>query len=200
MTPPAIKQVYPYYDRINAGNPDLYKYCPRCKGNLACTDRGHHDRLTCKKCGFVFYKAPVPSIRLLIVEGGHMLLGQRASGPFTGKWALPEGFIEYDEDFLSAAIREARQETGLEIEIAGILNVVSAFLPQQHFISLFLLAHPVGGDIHLGDDLLALDWFDLADPLPEMAFAEEMDTIHHYTGRCVALPVDASYNWGKPEP
>ena len=58
-----------------------------------------------------------------------------------GKWSLPGGFIEYDEDFLSGGIREIKEETGLNIKINAIISVVSNFLsPKLHTLVIILLA------------------------------------------------------------
>jgi 8-oxo-dGTP pyrophosphatase MutT (NUDIX family) len=65
---------------------------------------------------------------VLIEKDGQVLLGQRSGSYGAGKWGLPQGFIEFDEDFLSAAIREVKEETGLDVEIRSIISVVSNFL------------------------------------------------------------------------
>lgn len=200
MPAASIKQVYAHYDRIKSPPEEEYEFCPRCKNRLEMKDMGHHNRLCCKKCGFVYYKNPVPSISILIVEGSHVLLGKRAEEPGLGKWAVPSGYIEYEDDFLSAAIKEAKEETGLDIEIQGIINIVSSFLPGRHYLNIDLLAQPLGGEVHVGDDLLALDWFDPTEPLPDMAFPEDIDMIQMYLAQNTkSLPVDPDYSWAEIE-
>lgn len=82
-----------------------------------------------------------------------------------GKWRLPQGYVEFDEDFLSAAIREVKEETGLDVEIRSILNVVSnALSPRLHTLAIILLAGIRAGEPRPGDDLETLEWFPPASP------------------------------------
>jgi ADP-ribose pyrophosphatase YjhB (NUDIX family) len=97
---------------------------------------------------------------VLIIEGDQVLLGKRLGEIGAGKWAIPSGYVEYDEDFLSAAQREVLEETGLQIQIEAIINVESDFLtPQQHILTAYLLAHVTGGEMAAGDDLEEVRWF-----------------------------------------
>ncbi len=80
--------------------------------------------------------------RIVLIERGH---------PPSG-WAIPGGFVEYGESLEEAAVREAREETGLEIELVDLLYVYSdpARDPRQHTVTAVFTAraqgHPVGGD------------------------------------------------------
>ena len=96
--------------------------------------RGRQRRLECPKCGFILYQNPSPGVAVLIVDDDRVLLGERAKNVFLGgKWSLPGGFIELEEDFLSAAHREIAEETGLSIRIISVVSVVSNFLsPELH--------------------------------------------------------------------
>lgn len=138
---------------------------------------------------------PAPAISVLIVDGERVLLGKRGAPPGKDKWAIPSGYVEYEDDFLTTAIREAKEETGLDVEIQSVVNVVSSFFsPGFHFLALYLLARPVGGELAAGDDLTAVRWFSLADPLPEMAFEEDVATLEMIaTGRYEGLPVDPKF-------
>jgi ADP-ribose pyrophosphatase YjhB (NUDIX family) len=105
------------------------------------------------------------------------------------------GFIEFEEDFLSAATREVKEETGLNIEIRSIISVVSNFLsPGLHTLAIVLLARVVGGEARAGDDLEALKWFPLEGPLPEMAFEADQHIIERYSEtRLEGAPVDPDF-------
>lgn len=105
------------------------------------------------------------------------------------------GFIESDEDFLTAAIREVKEETGIDVEIRSILSVVSNFLsPSLHTLAIVLLARAVGGDLCAGDDLDEAAWFPLAGPLPEMAFEADAHICErYYKTQLEGAPVDPAY-------
>jgi ADP-ribose pyrophosphatase YjhB (NUDIX family) len=108
---------------------------------------------------------------------------------------LPQGYIEFDDDFLTAATREVQEETGLEVEILSILSVVSNFLtPRLHTLAIILLARVVNGEPVAADDLEALAWFPLAGPLPEMAFEADQHIIERYwKTKLEGAPVDPDY-------
>jgi 8-oxo-dGTP diphosphatase len=188
-----IKQVFTTYDVKEDTQKGHFKYCPFCGTQLALVEKGGVLRPACPNCGFVQFLNPVPGVVVVIEKDGQVLLGKRAGGFGKGKWGLPQGYIEFDEDFLSAAIREVKEETGLEIEIQSIINVVSNKLsPSLHTLAIVLLAGVVAGEKKAGDDLETLDWVPLSGPLPEMAFEADEFIIrrYHKTKYEDGLPVD----------
>ena len=132
----------------------------------------------------------------MIEKEGHVLLGKRRGGFGKEMWGLPQGYIEFDEDFLTAAIREVKEETGLDVEIRSIINVVSNLLSTVlQTLAIVLAARVVGGELRAGDDLETLEWVPLAGPLPEMAFEADEYIIERYrqTGLDWGLPVDPDF-------
>jgi 8-oxo-dGTP diphosphatase len=126
-------------------------------------------------------------------------LGKRRGGFGKEKWGLPQGYIEFDEDFLTAAIREVKEETGLNVEIRSIINVVSNLLsPRLHTLAVVLLAGAVSGELCAGDDLETLEWVPLAGPLPEMAVEADEHIIERYRQTKLewGLPVDPDFVCG----
>jgi ADP-ribose pyrophosphatase YjhB (NUDIX family) len=133
-------------------------------------------------------------VAVLVVDQGRVLLGRRGGEPGRGTWSLPSGYVEWEDDFLTTAIREAKEETGLDVEIGSILNVVSSFVsPKFHFLSVYVMARVVGGELAAGDDLEAVEWFPVKGPLPEMGFEEDMRIIELYRDGLEGIPVDAAY-------
>jgi 8-oxo-dGTP diphosphatase len=117
----------------------------------------------------------------MILKADHILLGRRSEHPGKGQWATPSGYIEFDEDFLTTGVREAKEETGLEVEIVSILNVTDSFFPpKHHFLNVYLLAHVVSGQLRAGDDMESLQWFPVCGPFPDMAFPEDIDLIEYF--------------------
>lgn len=187
-----LKQVYAWYDQEKTPPADGFAYCPYCKTELVLTESGNKQRPTCPACGFVQYRNPAPTISIVIVDGDRVLLGRRIGNPGAGKWSFPSGYVEYEDDFLTTTVREAQEETGLDVEPRSILHVLSsAYSPTFHFLAIYVLARVAGGELEAGDDLDAVAWFPLSGPLPEMAFQEDVDLIGWYAaGRMEGLPVE----------
>lgn len=96
------------------------------------------------------YRNPFPTVDVVIeVKGGIVLIRRRNPPP---GWALPGGFVDYGETVEAAAIREAKEETGLEVRLTRLLGVYSDPNrdPRHHTISTIFVAEasgtPVGGD------------------------------------------------------
>lgn len=189
-----MKQLFAAYNWRHQASDDPFRYCPQCAEVLELKPVAGRERPVCPQCGFVRYRNPFPTVSLLIADGDRVVLGRRAADPGRGLWALPSGYVEFDDDFLTAAIAEARQETGLEVQIDAILNVQSGFLPGNcHFLTVYLLATVRDGELAAGDDLEEVAWFSAYEPLPELAFAPDGELIQLYAGgRLSGLPVDGA--------
>jgi ADP-ribose pyrophosphatase YjhB (NUDIX family) len=195
------RQVF-YTDRGRKSEPDRFQFCPQCGAPLVLREKGGKQRPACTNCRFVHFENPLPGAVILIEQDGQVLLGRRSGKVGTGLWGLPMGYIEHDEDFLTAAIREVKEETGLDVEIRSLLSVVSNFLsPRLHTLAIVLLARVVGGQLEAGDDLDAVQWFPLSGPLPEMAFEADAHICErYYRTRLAGAPVDPRYAALPPSP
>ena len=190
------KQVFHTHNSKEDGDDrGQFEHCPFCRTQLVLKEKGGKKRPTCPNCRFVQFRNPFPGIVVLIDKDGQVLLGRRSGSYAAGKWGLPQGYIEYDEDFMTGAIREVKEETGLDVEIRSILSVVSNFLtPRLHTLAIVLLAHVVGGELCAGDDLETVAWFPLAGPLPEMAFEADAHICErYYRTQLEGAPVDPRY-------
>jgi ADP-ribose pyrophosphatase YjhB (NUDIX family) len=188
-----VKQVFAHYERgdyFEGG----FKHCPTCGAALALTEIGQRLRPACSMCGFVHFRNPAPTVSVLVVDGDRVLLGKRGGRPGKGTWSLPSGYIDYEEDFLTAAVRETKEETGLDVELCSIINVVSSFVsPRFHFLGIYLVARVIGGDLAAGDDLEEVAWFPVAGPLPTMGFQEDVGIIEMVAQGFAGLPVDPEH-------
>lgn len=125
----------------------------------------------CPVCGrpLPAYRNPTPTVDILIYcPGRGVVLIERRNPP--AGWALPGGFVDYGESVEHAAIREALEETGLEVELTGLLGVYSDPRrdPRGHTVSVVFTA--MAKDISLlaaGDDAGRARLFPL-DDLPEV--------------------------------
>ena len=187
------RQVLEYYQR--QGRPaGQFAVCPFCGTRLHQEESGGRLRAACQACGFVQHRNPAPAVAILVVDQGRVLLGRRGGEPGRGTEALPSGYVEWEDDFLSTAIREAKEETGLDVEVESILTVVSSFVsPRFHFLSVYVVARVVGGELAASDDLEAVEWFPVKGPLPEMGFEEDLRVIELYRDGFEGIPVDAKY-------
>lgn len=117
----------------------------------------------CPHCGepIVYYRNPVPTVDILVhIPGSGVVLIQRKNEPLG--WALPGGFVDYGESVEAAAIREAKEETGLDVELTGLLGVYSdpSRDPRQHTLSVVFTAQAVNlRALAAGDDAGGLDVF-----------------------------------------
>jgi 8-oxo-dGTP diphosphatase len=92
------------------------------------------------------HEAPAVTVDIIVEKKGKILLIERNKEPFKGCWALPGGFIKCMETSEDAAIREAKEETGLDIKIEGLLGVYSnpERDPRGHVISICYVASGKG--------------------------------------------------------
>jgi 8-oxo-dGTP diphosphatase len=123
--------------------------------------------LTCPSCGSQVkqYRNPFPTVDIIIELDSGIVLIERRNEPFG--WALPGGFVDYGESLESAAVREAREETSLEISNLRLMGCYSdpARDDRMHTISTVFIA-TAQGIPRAADDALNLAIFRL-DSLPE---------------------------------
>lgn len=129
-------------------------------------------RLRCERCGRISYENPITGVAGIILSpAGELLLGRRAAGETReGKWCIPCGHVEYNEDIRQALVREMREETGFLIEPVSVYDVYSNFHePAAHTTGTWFLARVRGGFCRSGDDVAEVRFF-RASSLPELAF------------------------------
>ncbi len=102
--------------------------------------------MKCPKCGTLIplYKNPVPTVDIIIESGQGIVLIERKNPPHG--WALPGGFVDYGESYEHAAIREAREETRLEVQLVRQFHTYSDpdRDPRQHTASTVFIARAQG--------------------------------------------------------
>lgn len=100
--------------------------------------------------------APVPAVGVVCLRGDEVLLIRRGSPPRQGEWSLPGGRIESGERAADAGLRELREETGVEAEIVGLVDVIDGLFPEagRHYVLIDYAARWVSGDPVAGDDAL----------------------------------------------
>jgi ADP-ribose pyrophosphatase YjhB (NUDIX family) len=154
---------------------DEYNFCPRCGKPLAVKHLYGSDRPWCPSCGYIVFRDPKLSVGGLIVQDGRVLLVRRGVIPRRGFWAMPSGFVEYDEQPRRALAREIREETGLEAIIGDVLEALPMADPHKKGVFLLFAGRVIGGELQAGDDVTEARWFPLdAIPWDEIAFPKHL--------------------------
>ena len=98
--------------------------------------------------------APVPCVGVVCLRGDEVLLIRRGRPPRQGEWSLPGGRIEPGERAVDAALRELREETGVEAGIVGLVDVVDGVFPEagRHYVLIDYAARWLSGEPVAGDD------------------------------------------------
>jgi ADP-ribose pyrophosphatase YjhB (NUDIX family) len=112
-------------------------FCPACGHPVELRLAFGQMRPVCPSCGRIHFDDPKVAAGVLVIRDGKVLLVRRALEPQQGRWTLPAGFVDAGEDPRLAAARECNEETGLDVETTGVLDVFSG------------REHPQGADIVL---------------------------------------------------
>ncbi len=145
-------------------------FCPRCGHLLEDREAFGRVRRVCPACGFVFFRDHKVAVGALIERDGRVLLVRRAVTPRMGMWALPAGYMDYDETPRVALRREVKEETGLDVAVGDVLDVFPLDNPDARGVIILYWARADAGEPHAADDVSDVRWF-TPDELPsELAF------------------------------
>ena len=157
------------------------RFCPRCGAALPAKPP-----TACTACGYALFVNPRPTGTVVIVDKGHLpatpperdqwaFLGiRRSREPQSGLWDLPGGFCDGWELPADAAVREAREELGVEVRLGAFIGMyVGRYLYQDEVLPIldcFWFASIVDGELNLDpSEASEWAWLPLADP-PPLAF------------------------------
>lgn len=117
------------------------------------------------------WKKPSVTADGVVFNGREIVLIKRAKEPFKGSYALPGGFLNFNETLEHCVVREVHEETGLKTEIVDLVGVYSSpdRDPRGHFVTAVYHLRPISGSIKAGDDAAEAEWISL-DKLPKFAF------------------------------
>jgi 8-oxo-dGTP diphosphatase len=159
-----------------------YRFCPRCGGPLErrTLKATEPERPVCTRCGFVFYLDPKVAVGTIIQsQSGRIVLVRRAIEPGYGKWVFPGGYVDRGEALTSAAMREAREECGLDVRLDALVNIYS-YAGRAPVIVVYA-ATATGGTLCVDDESLeVLEWEIAAIPWGDLAFRSTHEGLRDY--------------------
>ena len=109
---------------------------------------------------------PIVGVGAVVFDGHRVVLVKRANEPLKGEWSLPGGAVDIGETLVEAIRREVREETGLDVEVGPIVDVIDRIRPdadgrvQFHYVLIDFLCRPTGGELRCASDAEQAAWAD----------------------------------------
>jgi ADP-ribose pyrophosphatase YjhB (NUDIX family) len=162
--------------------PSTVRFCPLCAAALgrAPVPPDQREQAVCPACGFVFYMNPKVVAGTIPEQDGRILLTRRSINPGRGLWTFPGGFVDFGETVTDAAVRETLEETGLEVDLTGLLNVYS--YPGSPVIIVYT-ARVRGGTLTPCAENDRLEWVTPGEiPWETLAFPSTREALREWAG------------------
>ncbi len=157
----------------------VMRFCPRCGHELERREQAGRVRDVCPSCGFVYYHNPLPGVAVIVERPEGLVLVRRKYPPQAGGWCFPAGFVEAGESSEQTAVRECREETGLEVAIDRLVGVYSFDDDPPGGVVIFYTAHEVGGSLRAGDDAAEVRIFP-PEEMPRLAFRTHREALERW--------------------
>lgn len=158
-----------------------YRFCPRCGGafewrRLKATEP---ERPVCTRCGSVFYIDPKIAVGTIIRStDDRLILVRRAIEPGYGKWVFPGGYVDRGESLAEAAVREAREECGLDVRLDSLVNIYSY---GRSPVIVVYAATALGGTLCVDDECLESAAVTASEiPWDDLAFRSTLEGLRDY--------------------
>lgn len=161
--------------------PRLSNYCGQCGSRISrrIPPGDSRERDLCESCGAIHYQNPRLVVGTLPVWDGKILLCLRAIEPRARTWTLPAGFMELSETTAQGAMRETREEAGVEVVMGDLYTVID--VPHVDQIHVYFLAQAVNGEVDPGPESLDARYYKPDEiPWDNLSFRSVSTTLKHY--------------------
>lgn len=155
-------------------------FCIRCGQPLQQREVAGTEHSACSACGWVLYQDPKLVAGILLVEDNRLLLVKRDIEPGRGRWAIPGGYVDRGETVDGAAVRELREETGLEVVIGPLVGLYSR--PGDPIVLAIYVGERNGGTLKAGHEVQDAKFWPI-DSLPTLAFERDLTILQDWLDR-----------------
>lgn len=133
----------------------------------------------CESCGAIHYQNPRMVVGTIPVWENKVLLCLRAIEPRARTWTLPAGFMELSETTGEGALRETREEAGVEVDLGSLYTVID--VPHVDQIHVYFLASARNGEVDPGPESLDARYYAIEEiPWNNLSFRSVSTTLKHY--------------------
>jgi 8-oxo-dGTP diphosphatase len=115
---------------------------------------------------------PIPCVGVVCLRGGQVLLIRRGKPPRQGQWSIPGGRMEMGETVAAAALRELAEETGVQAELLGLIEVLDHISEHGHAVLIDFAARWTAGEPVAGDDAMEAAFFGVEEACALVGWSE----------------------------
>jgi ADP-ribose pyrophosphatase YjhB (NUDIX family) len=154
-------------------------FCQRCGHGLIEKTVDNRQRPCCPSCGYIVFLDPKVAAAVLVLTDGKLVLVRRGTEPAIGRWSYPAGYVDRGEEVEHAAVREVKEETGLDVRLTGLVGLYSN--SGDTVVLAAYSAEVTDGKLGAGPEILETGLFS-PDELPPMGFPHDCLILSDWRG------------------